>query len=179
MAPPASCNAGLSGRWQLRLPDWQFCSTDGAAHSPGCKDISFVSTYANSVCCLGCNVSCQITGSTEVGGGVAMQLCESVHQMVPTSCRYTVSAILQIGCDRPLGSSVMGMLQLGCVVLQVALLTRPNACVNIALLLRNGIQDDYVSCRHCIRSRKGPKMDAITCRRRCYKTVTGSYALLL
>ncbi len=62
-----------------------------------------------------------------------MQLCKSVHQMLPTSCRYTVSATLRIGCDWQVGSSVMGRLsfmelQLGYVVLQVALLTHLDAC---------------------------------------------------
>ncbi len=59
---------------------------------------------------------------------VEMQLGKFVHQMLPTSCRYTVSATLRIGCDWQLGSRVMGMLQLGCVVLQVALFTHSDAC---------------------------------------------------
>ena len=58
-----------------------------------------------------------------------------VHWMLPISCRYTVSATLRIGCDRQVGSSVMGKLQLGYVVLQLALLTHPNACQ--AQLLQN------------------------------------------
>ncbi len=45
---------------------------------------------------LGCNVSCAITGSTMVATGIVMQLCKSIYQMLPTSCRYKVSAILQI-----------------------------------------------------------------------------------
>ena len=90
----------------------------------------------NSVCCSGWRVSHDVTGSTVVGRGVAMQLGKFVQQMLPTSCRCTVSATLRIGCDRQLGSRVMGMLQLGCVVLQVALLTLPNACQ--AQLLQKG-----------------------------------------
>ena len=30
-----------------------------------------------SICCLGCDVSCDVTKSTVVGTGVAMQLCKS------------------------------------------------------------------------------------------------------
>jgi len=128
VAQPASCGAGPSSRWRPRLLGAQFCSSDGAAHSPGCKYIHFVSTYADCVCFMGCNVRFQITGSTVVGRGAAMQLCKSEYQMLPASCRYTVSATLRIGCDRQLGSRVMGMLQLGYVVLQVALCTHPDPC---------------------------------------------------
>jgi len=87
-----------------------------------------------------------------VGTGVVMQLCKSVHQILPTSCRYTVSATLRIGCDWQVGSSVMGMLscmelQLGYVVLQVALLTHPDIATDeMTLLLRNGLQEHCVFC---------------------------------
>ncbi len=47
--------------------------------------------------------------------------------MLP-SCRYIGSATLRIGCDWQLGSRVMGTLQLGYVVLHLALRTDPNAC---------------------------------------------------
>ena len=51
-----------------------------------------------------------------------------------------------------MGSDVMGKLlcielQLGYLVLQLALRTHPNVCHrNIAMLLRNGLQDDCVFC---------------------------------
>jgi len=63
----------------------------------------------NSVGCSGCSVSHGFTGSTVVETGIAMQLCKLVHQMLPTSCRYTLSATLQIiPPTKPCGLDVIG-----------------------------------------------------------------------
>ena len=85
---------------------------------------------------MGCEVSCAVTGSALVGTGIAMQLCKSGSADAADKLGCTVSATLRIGCDWQLGRSVIGMLlcielQLGYVVLQVALLTHAKACNRI------------------------------------------------